>query len=80
MGSGLSVFPNPASDEVIIELSSNSGANVLRVLNMDGRVVDTRRISATRTVLDVSDLAIGVYVIEVHGPDGGSVQVRFVRR
>ncbi|MBL7941114.1 MAG: T9SS type A sorting domain-containing protein [Flavobacteriales bacterium] len=80
MGSGLSVFPNPASDEVIIELSSNSGANVLRVLNMDGRVVDTRRISATRTVLDVSDLAIGVYVIEVHGPDGGSGQVRFVRR
>ncbi len=76
---GLSVFPNPATDLARVEGLSAFGTNELRVLTMDGRVILTRRVPQTRTILDVSAFASGVYIIEVRNAEG-SQQLRLVRQ
>jgi hypothetical protein len=66
----LNLFPNPADDQVSVQFSSfGSGQAEIRVLDMQGREVI--RLSAQEqsgrfnTQIDISDLANGVYMIEV---------------
>lgn len=62
--SSLSLFPNPAAEQITIQDRMNAPLGSLRIISSDGRAV--RTISATnRTMLtvDVSDLSPGFYSI-----------------
>jgi endoglucanase len=72
----ISVYPNPAKDEVTV-VSSEKGD--VRVFDVLGKTVLKKENSNERTVLDVSGLRGGVYFVEVRTKVSTSVQ-RFIKQ
>ncbi|MCC6937804.1 MAG: T9SS type A sorting domain-containing protein [Flavobacteriales bacterium] len=70
------LFPNPATDQVTIQLASiTNGSEVVRILDAQGRVVHSERIN-TRAVIDVSAFDAGIYFLQVGGGSKRFVIVR----
>jgi hypothetical protein len=68
----MTVYPNPAQNEVVVTLSANSLQPIrVRVLDVNGRVLQseqwTLQAGSTSRSLGVSTLAKGLYYIEVTG-------------
>jgi len=62
--SSFTVFPNPASSQVKIQLNGIEGDVMMRIYDMRGGLVKVMPING-ETDVDVSDLAKGVYVISI---------------
>lgn len=78
---GLSVYPNPATDAVIIEsFHSESEGSRISVSNAAGTVLKQDQLTSQRIELDVSDLGSGVYLISIEHKDGSSEQTQFVKQ
>lgn len=66
----LIVFPNPATNDVIIQLEGIKQAN-LSVMNLVGQQVYGGQVSQeNRTLLDVSQWPVGLYIIQLETPQG----------
>lgn len=63
----LSGYPNPATDQLSVELEDALIGNSYSVVDFTGRVVFTGQISANRTLLDLQTFAKGVYLLRVDG-------------
>lgn len=66
----VSLYPNPATSKVNVEVAGIEGATTIKVATLTGSVVFTQHVSpATKAAniysLDVNDLVPGVYVIQV---------------
>lgn len=62
------VFPNPASSECTIRLSSGTTVKEVdhvRLLNLLGQSIHEQSISNTETIIDLRNLQNGIYFIEV---------------
>lgn len=67
----VSVFPNPALSSVSISVkASATNLPLIRVLNQHGQVVKSVNATSTTTRIAVSDLAAGVYHIQVIHANG----------
>lgn len=69
---GISIFPNPASDNVQLTFSTHMKEETeCRIYNMDGKLVLTQKINSNTTtaVLDISSLKSGVYNLQVNQND-----------
>ncbi|MCB0795435.1 MAG: VCBS repeat-containing protein [Flavobacteriales bacterium] len=73
----LSVHPNPADDRLVVNGSGIASGNEVRIIDLDGRVVSTRRIQDGQ--VDISSLAGGTYFIEVFTP-GSVLKQMFMKR
>jgi len=62
-------YPNPAKDKITIE----AAAGHLSLLNLTGRDVLTREITEPKTVIDISTLHQGIYIVKLSGEK--SIQV-----
>jgi hypothetical protein len=72
----VAVYPNPATDFVSVEASSNIRSIV--ITNYMGQVVSTvKSVELTKTTINTSDLSAGVYFIEVE-TNAGIEKVRIV--
>ena len=71
---GLSIRPNPATDDAMIEWNGDSPAQA-RLFNSAGQCLSTRMLLPGTNVLDLTGLDAGVYVIRT---EDGRV-VRLVR-
>ena len=60
----LHVYPNPSSD--IVNLNSSSAISSYTVYNMLGNRVFSANVNLEKTVIDISSLTKGVYIIEVN--------------
>jgi len=63
----VSVFPNPASDELIIK--SLDVINSVVVYDMTGRILYDLKYSTNTVQIDVSGLAPGVYMVRINGSE-----------
>ena len=82
-GKVLSVFPNPATHYIHLDLPAESEFTEIAIIGTDGRIVRTYRAAglsqdAPRT-LDVSGLKAGVYVLRLQGPSGHQ-SARFIKQ
>lgn len=59
------IYPNPASDRLILETSENGPGNRLEVFSLTGNRLMSEAITETRTSIDVSSLKPGLYIMEV---------------
>ncbi len=79
----VSVFPNPASDFVSVEIKAPQAADFLLLVNdAQGRLVERRVFEKTNTVsasLDVRSLPAGVYTLTLSTRDGMSAR-QFVKQ
>jgi hypothetical protein len=62
----LEVYPNPASEIVTIETGS-SNFRVVDICTLTGAVLFTQPISSNKTMLDISRLNTGLYLISLRG-------------
>jgi hypothetical protein len=72
---GLELFPNPATDEVMLRWP---GAAVYTVVNQHGQVVEKGQFSEF-TRVDIASWSAGIYMVEVHGSQA-SETVRLVKQ
>ena len=68
------IFPNPASNELTLEISSNKNSLVsIKIMDVNGRVYLTNEISAnagnSKSSIDISSLSAGVYFVAVDNGD-----------
>ena len=62
----VSVFPNPAYDNIQINLDSNDSRNTqFQVMDATGRLISSSVLSATRNTVNISDLSEGMYMYRV---------------
>ncbi len=66
---GLMVYPNPANDQLVIDLP---GAAWICLLDLTGRVVLEARANVDRTVLAFDTVPAGAYVLHVTNAEGRS--------
>jgi len=71
----ISIYPNPAADNLTIEVPQQA---TIEILNIQGQLVKTLLASSTKTIVDVSALPGGVYVVEVKTEKGIKVK-KFIK-
>ena len=62
-----SISPNPASDQISIETSTNQFNSQLSIFNSQGREIIRRQVTEPKTVLDISHLPGGIYIVRLTG-------------
>ena len=64
---GMAVYPNPASDKVIIELRKYSSLEkpVVSIYDMQGQVLFQQTLWKDRTEFDIRGLENGVYLVKL---------------
>lgn len=69
-----SVYPNPATDQLFIEVSNAQSNYFLQMFDMSGRVVFSRNFNAASegamTVVSVNELNNGLYLLSIQGENG----------
>ncbi len=65
---GIRLFPNLAREQVFIE--SNEVFGMVEVLDVQGRLLMAREVNATRTVLTVTELSSGAYILRARDENG----------
>jgi hypothetical protein len=71
------IFPNPASDILTIQSSGQRSFDLVRVLDISGKVV--LQSSYRKGELDVQNLAPGAYVLELRNTQGHLGHKRFLK-
>jgi alpha-tubulin suppressor-like RCC1 family protein len=61
----ISVFPNPATDRITVEISGEMVGSNLSILNVEGQQLINRQITESKTQLDISALPSSVYFVRV---------------
>ena len=76
--SDLELFPNPATDELTIQLGDLSTYHMFTVTNNLGQQVMVKKLSAVHTTIDLVQLPAGVYYITFKGDNRSEVR-KFVK-
>jgi hypothetical protein len=78
----LKVYPNPASAALHIETGSafGKGANI-SIMNAFGQLMISRELpeGARTTLVELGEMAPGIYTVQVKDADGGFMQRKFVK-
>jgi hypothetical protein len=60
------VYPNPNSGVFTLEFDHSKGEEAaIRVLNSSGKLVYTSILTQPKTIIDLGDLARGLYLVEI---------------
>jgi hypothetical protein len=70
-------YPNPSKDYITIENIEHTDA-LIEISGLEGQFITSFTIKANKTILDVSDLPNGVYVVEMKTKTGVTVK-KFVK-
>ena len=71
----LTIFPNPATDNITIEAPQQS---IIEISNIEGQLIKTLAASSAKTNIDVSTLPCGVYIVQVKSEKGVAVK-KFIK-
>ncbi|MBL7985107.1 MAG: T9SS type A sorting domain-containing protein, partial [Flavobacteriales bacterium] len=69
---GISIYPNPSEGMITVNAAS-AADHTVQVMNLLGEVVATSRFNVN-TILDLTDLAKGVYTVRVSTATAAMVQ------
>ena len=75
-----SVFPNPATNQVILKLDKVNDKTMVELKNVLGQILFSRNIPLIQTKIDLTHFANGVYFIEVKQGDKKSVKEIIVNK
>lgn len=77
---GVSVYPNPAADEITVALPNHLTDGTANLYDSKGRMVQSHNLTETVSALDISALSAGVYVVEINNTTGQSAQFRLIKK
>ena len=73
----LSVWPNPAQNELLV--SSSAKISSLVICNLLGQIMCSHEYDSKQVNVNVADLAAGVYILKINGPDSYREVRKFVK-
>jgi Secretion system C-terminal sorting domain len=68
------VHPNPATDQVVVQLGAWGAGTEVTLSDAAGRIVRSMAVTTDRVVVDIGSLHSGAYFITVVGPSGSRTQ------
>ncbi|WP_375238820.1 spondin domain-containing protein [Aurantibacter sp.] len=73
-------FPNPITNgKVTLSVSGNSTVNSIEIYSILGRQIKTLQINSSKTsVLDVSDLKLGIYLFKINTVNGTTITKKLI--
>jgi hypothetical protein len=78
-GVGINAYPNPAQDNVTVDLSGiDKVKGKLQVVDIMGRIVMSQNCATASTVLNVSKLTAGVYTLQFVNDAGNKLTARLL--
>lgn len=66
ISSSISIYPNPAIDKFTIEIPQMTEINTLTIYDINGQVIDKKRIKENKTQIDISDYKNGMYFLKLN--------------
>jgi predicted acyl esterase len=63
--SNIKVFPNPASENLVLTIGEDNDAARYEILNLTGQVVCNGKINSRETAVNIGNLSLGTYIIRV---------------
>ena len=64
----ISTYPNPAQNQFTLKLNAQEvGARYYGIYNLTGKLVKTAQIGSDETLVDITDIPNGIYLIKVFG-------------
>lgn len=72
----VSLYPNPAKDELNVVFDANAGVKTIAIRNIIGKVVGMYKVSGNSAKLNVSNLQSGIYFINLTDGQGHTVAIR----
>jgi hypothetical protein len=78
LASNLSIYPNPTKNIINISNTLNAVVDNVILTDLNGRVVKSQKINATEGQVNISDLATGIYMMNVT-TNQGSVTKKIVK-
>ncbi len=82
----IGLYPNPTNDKLNVHFASvTDDQHYLTIYDLSGKVLMTNKISAnamnsTISIVDVSNLSSGTYLLEIKNANGSVSNTRFVRK
>jgi uncharacterized protein (TIGR02145 family) len=61
----LKIYPNPAQDQITIEISKELGESSMAIVNIEGQGLLKQRISGEKTIIDITNIPCGVYFVRI---------------
>jgi hypothetical protein len=61
----LSVYPNPASNQITFEFNNNPQNSELQIYNSIGKLVFSKKLMDTKTNINTSKLSSGIYLYRI---------------
>jgi hypothetical protein len=61
----ISIFPNPASDYVVLRLPEIDKQSIVSITDFSGRIISEKQISTHEIVIETKDIPNGAYIISV---------------
>ncbi|CAA6802580.1 MAG: Unknown protein [uncultured Aureispira sp.] len=60
-----SIFPNPTQDQVTIKSKDFTAKSTVTILDLKGRQVQSSTLNSAKSIVDISNLAQGVYFVRI---------------
>ena len=61
---GISLYPNPNNGEFTLEMNNNNNS-IIRIIDMNGKVVLTSKINSTESKFNISNYGKGIYMVQI---------------
>jgi hypothetical protein len=76
-----SIFPNPASDNIIVNFNNRNNSQVeVNIYNITGELVRSEILKQYHQQISVADLRNGLYVVEIKSEEGLAKQKLIIKR
>jgi hypothetical protein len=69
-----SIYPNPSQDEITIESNDFAPNTIVTILDLQGRQIKSSTLNSSKSIIDISSLAQGVYFIRMEDDSRIGVQ------
>jgi len=77
---GLQIFPNPASNNIIVKVEANESIESISIITIDGKIIQTLRSDINKeNLIDISSYMNGMYLIRAEYSNGESRIERLVK-
>jgi hypothetical protein len=74
----MTVYPNPAQNEITIRLNALDQMKEIKIYSLNGSLIKTMRVSGIEETITIDELPNGNYLIELQS-EKGAYHKRFVK-
>ncbi len=74
------IFPNPAHDNLTVELNGSSEVYTAEIINTSGKILKTTRLTDGSNTIYISSFSAGLYLIRITDTKGKEYKQRFIKQ